>query len=424
VGSALLTDRYELTMLDAALVSGLAERPVVFSVFARRLPAGRRYGVLSGLQRFLEHLPRFRFDADELAWLVAEGVVRPETARYLGDWRFRGDVTAYSEGEVFVPRSPLVQVRGSFGDGVLLETLLLSCLNGDSAVAAAAARIRTAAGDARLIEMGSRRAHEQAAIANARTAWMCGFDSTSNLAAGRLHGVPTSGTVAHAFVLAHRSERAAFEAYVAAAGSATVLLVDTYDVLGGVRTAVEVAGPRLAAVRVDSGDLTVLLPQVRGLLDELGAVDTQVVCTGDLDEDTIPPLVAAGADAFGVGSRLAAGGGAPSAGLVYKVVEQDGLGVAKRSTGKTDVPGAKAAFRLLDGDGRASAEVLLPVGARPPRQAHRALQTTVVRAGEVVADLDLKGAREHHGAAKAELPDISLAPGEPVPTRFSDGDGP
>jgi nicotinate phosphoribosyltransferase len=421
VGTALLTDHYELTMLDAALVSGLAERPVVFQVFTRRLPPGRRYAVLSGLHRFLEHLPDFRFDADELAWLVGAGVVRAETARYLEQWRFRGDVTAYAEGEVFVPRSPVVQVRAAFGDGVLLETLLLSCLNGDSAVAAAASRLRTAAGDARLIEMGSRRAHEQAAVANARTAWMCGFDTTSNLAAGRRHGVPTSGTVAHAFVLAHPSERAAFQAYVGAAGSATVLLVDTYDVLEGVRTAVEVAGPELSAVRVDSGDLPVLLPQVRALLDDLGAARTQIVCTGDLDEDTIPPLVAAGADAFGVGSRLAAGGGHPSAGLVYKVVEQDGIGVAKRSTGKTDVPGAKSAFRQLDDDGRAVAEVLLPEGEAAPAGPHRPLQSVVVRQGEVVADLDLPAARAHHATVKTELPDISLAPGEPVPTRIPEG---
>ncbi|MFP5218989.1 MAG: nicotinate phosphoribosyltransferase [Actinomycetes bacterium] len=404
-------------MLDAALVSGLAARPVVFSVFARRLPAGRRYGVLAGLHRFLEHLPAFRFGDDELSWLVGEGVVRVETAKHLEQWRFGGDVVAYAEGEVWYPRSPLVQVRASFGDGVLLETLLLSCLNGDSAVAAAASRLRTAAGDARLIEMGSRRAHEQAAVANAVTAWVCGFDSTSNLAAGRRYGVPTSGTVAHAFVLSHATEREAFQAYVGAAGSDTVLLVDTYDVLDGVRTAVQVAGPRLSAVRIDSGDLPVLLPQVRALLDELGAHGTKIVCTGDLDETSIPVLRAAGADAFGVGSRLAAGGGHPSAGLVYKVVEQDGVGVAKRSIGKADVPGAKAAYRLLDDDGRAVAELLLPHGASPPRTAHRALQQRVVEHGEVVVETGAAAAREHHAAAKAET-DTRLEPGEPVPTRY------
>lgn len=416
MGTALLTDRYELTMLDAALLSGLAGQPVVFEVFARRLPAGRRYGVLSGLARFLELLPEFRFGADELSWLVAEGVVRPETARHLERWRFGGDVVAYAEGEVWVPRSPLVQVRAGFGDGVLLETLLLSCLNGDSAVAAAGARLRTAAGNARLLEMGSRRVHEAAAVAGARSAYLVGFDATSNLEAGRRFGLPTSGTVAHAFVLAHDTERAAFEAYVAAARTPPVLLVDTYDTLAAVRTAVEVAGPSLGAVRLDSGDLPVLVPRVRALLDELGATGTQVVCTGDLDEDTIPPLVALGVDVFGVGSRLAAGGGAPSAGLVYKVVEQAGRGAAKRSAGKTDVPGAKAASRLLDDDGRATAEVLRPASAPPPPGPHRALQQVVVRAGEVVGGLDLAAARAHHAAAKAELPDTSLAPGDPLPT--------
>ncbi|HWH28326.1 MAG TPA: nicotinate phosphoribosyltransferase [Mycobacteriales bacterium] len=227
------------------------------------------------------------------------------------------------------------------------------------------------------------------------------------------------GTVAHAFVLSHGTEREAFEAYVGAAGSDTVLLVDTYDVLAGVRTAVEVAGPRLSAVRVDSGDLPVLVPQVRALLDQLGATGTKIVCTGDLDETSIPPLRAAGADAFGVGSRLAAGGGHPSAGLVYKVVEQDGVGVAKRSTGKADVPGAKRAYRLLDDDGRAAAELLLPTGASPPRAAHRALQRRVVEQGEVVTELDAAAAREHHAAAKAQA-DEGLAPGDPLPTRYEE----
>ena len=418
MGTALLTDRYELTMLDAALLSGLAERPVVFEVFARRLPTGRRYGVLAGLSRFLELLPDFRFHGDELAWLVGEGVVRPETARHLEGWRFSGDVVAYDEGEVWVPRSPVVQVRSSFGDGVLLETLLLSCLNGDSAVAAAGARIVTAARGRRLLEMGSRRAHEQAAVANARNAYLVGFDATSNLEAGRRHGIPTSGTVAHAFVLAHDTERASFEAYVKASRTPPVLLVDTYDVLEGVRTAVDVAGPSLGAVRLDSGDPTVLVPQVRALLDELGAGETQIVCTGDLDETSIPPLVELGVDVFGVGSRLASGAGAPSAGLVYKVVEQDGRGVAKRSVGKADVPGAKAAYRLLDDDGRAVAEVLRPVGAPPPDAPHRPLQRVVVRRGEVVADVDLARSRQQHATAKAELPDTSLDAGDPIPTRL------
>jgi nicotinate phosphoribosyltransferase len=415
VGTALLTDRYELTMLDAALVSGLADSPVVFEVFARRLPPGRRYGVLSGLSRFLDLLPGFRFDADELGWLVAQEVVRPETARHLEGWRFGGDVAAYAEGEVWGPRSPLVQVRCTFGDGVLLETLLLSCLNGDCAVAAAGARIVTAAGGRRLLEMGSRRAHEQAAVANARAAHLVGFDATSNLEAGRRFGIPTSGTVAHAFVLASRTEREAFAAYVAAARTPPVLLVDTYDTLDGVRTAVEVAGRGLGAVRLDSGDLPVLVPKVRALLDELGATDTQIVCTGDLDETSIPGLVPLGADVFGVGSRLAAGSGAPSAGLVYKVVEQGGRGVAKTSTGKADVPGAKTAYRVLDDDGRATAELLRSAAAPPPPGPHRRLQQVVVRAGEVVGGLDLAAARRHHQAAKAELPDTSLAPGEPLP---------
>ena len=267
--------------------------------------------------------------------------------------------------------------------------------------------------------MGSRRAHEQAAVDNARAAYLVGFDATSNLSAGRRHDIPTSGTVAHAFVLAAGSEREAFSAYAEAARTPPVLLVDTYDTLAGVRTAVDVAGPRLGAVRLDSGDLTVLVPQVRALLDELGARETQIVCTGDLDEKTIPPLVPLGADVFGVGSQLAAGGGAPSAGLVYKVVEQAGRGVAKTSTGKTDVPGAKTAYRRLDddGDGRAVADVLTLTGAPAPGGPHRPLHRLVVRAGEVLERPDLAASRAHHATARTELADLAgLAPGDPLPT--------
>jgi nicotinate phosphoribosyltransferase len=224
--------------------------------------------------------------------------------------------------------------------------------------------------------------------------------------------------VAHAFVLAHDTEREAFEAYVAASREPAVLLVDTYDTLAGVRTAVQVAGPQLGAVRLDSGDPTELVPKVRALLDELGAPGTSIVCTGDLDETSIASLVLLGADVFGVGSQLAAGGGAPSAGLVYKVVEQDGRAVAKTSVGKTDVPGAKAAYRTLDGSGRAVAEVLRPQGAPPPDGPHRTLQQQVVRAGEVVGGLELAAARAGHTAAKAELPGTSLTAGAPIRTEL------
>src|SRR5690242_13448331 len=232
--TALLTDRYELTMLQAALADGTAHRRCVFEVFTRRLPAGRRYGVLAGTGRVLEALPGFRFGTAELDWLADERVVDDATLAFLADYRFTGSVVGYAEGEAFFPSSPVMVVEGTFAEAVLLETIVLSILNFDSAVASAASRMTSAAVDRPCLEMGARRAHEEAAVAAARAAVVAGFAGTSNLEAGRRYGLPTIGTAAHAFTLLHDDERSAFESQVAALGSGTTLLVDTYDVREGV----------------------------------------------------------------------------------------------------------------------------------------------------------------------------------------------
>ncbi|HJQ44114.1 MAG TPA: nicotinate phosphoribosyltransferase, partial [Jatrophihabitantaceae bacterium] len=232
--TALLTDRYELTMLGSALRDGTAERSCVFEVFARRLPDGRRYGVVAGTGRLLEALAEFTFDAPTIGMLRNSDVVDDVTAEYLADYRFRGDVDGYPEGELYFPYSPVLTVSGTFAEAVVLETLVLSVLNHDSAVAAAAARMVTAASGRPIIEMGSRRTHEWAAVAAARAAYLAGFASTSNLEAARAYGVPTAGTAAHAFTLLHDDERAAFTAQVAALGTDTTLLVDTYDITHGI----------------------------------------------------------------------------------------------------------------------------------------------------------------------------------------------
>ena len=318
--TALLTDHYELTMLQAALRSGAAQRRCVFEVFARRLPEGRRYGVVAGTGRLVEAVRDFRFGADELAALRERDVVDEQTLDFLAGYRFSGDISGYAEGECYFPGSPLVVVEASFAEGVLLETLILSILNHDAAVAAAASRMVTAAGDRPCLEMGSRRTHEQAAVAAARAAYVAGFAATSNLEAGRRYGVPTTGTSAHAFTLLHDTERAAFEAQVACLGKGTTLLVDTYDVPTAVEVAVDVAGPELGAVRLDSGDLLAQAVEVRAQLDSLGAGDTRIVVTSDLDEHAIAALAAAPVDAYGVGTSLVTGSGAPTAGLVYKLV--------------------------------------------------------------------------------------------------------
>lgn len=421
-GTALLTDRYELTMLQAALASGAAHRRAVFEVFARRLPGGRRYGVVAGTGRFLDALEHFRFEERDIEFLCSSGIVDEPTGEFLAGYRFSGNVYGYREGEAFFPGSPIMVVEGTFAEAVLLETLILSILNHDCAIAAAASRMAQAAGNRPLIEMGSRRTHEQAAVAAARAAYLCGFASTSNLMAGHLYGVPTAGTAAHAFTLLHDSEEDAFRAQIESLGLGTTLLVDTYDVAKAVRTAVELAGSDLGAVRIDSGDLAVVAVEVRRLLDELGAEHTRIVVTSDLDEFAIAALAAAPVDAYGVGTALSTGSGHPTASLVYKLVAREDHGgalqpVAKASVGKPSVGGRKWAYRSTSG-GTATAEVLTREPIEPD---DRPLLAELVRDGEVVGRESLEAARERHRATLAELPleACSLSPGDPaVPTIF------
>ncbi|MBX9719648.1 MAG: nicotinate phosphoribosyltransferase, partial [Microbacteriaceae bacterium] len=352
-------------MVEAALRSGRAGRDCVFEVFGRRLPGERRYGVLAGTGRVLEAIAAFRFGQAELDWLADERVVDDATLAYLADYRFSGQVEGYREGEVYVPGSPVLTVRGTFAETVLLETVVLSVLNYDTAVATAASRMVTAADGHPIAEMGSRRANESAAVAAARAAYIAGFSATSNLDAGRAWGIPTMGTAAHAFTLLHDSEEEAFRAQVAAFGVGTTLLVDTYDVRAGVEAAVRVAGTRLGGVRLDSGDLPALVRDVRAQLDALGATGTRITVTSDLDEHTIAALRAAPVDAFGVGTSVVTGSGSPAAGFVYKLVARrdvssggapgEWMPVAKASTGKASIGGAKRAERLMR-DGVAVAE--------------------------------------------------------------------
>jgi nicotinate phosphoribosyltransferase len=462
-GTALLTDHYELTMLRAALRSGAAGRRAVFEVFARHLPHGRRYGVVAGTGRLLDALEQFRFGTDELEFLREAGVADDATLRYLASYRFAGNIWGYAEGDCYFPGSPILVVEGTFAEACVLETLALSVLNHDCAIASAASRMVIAADGRPLIEMGSRRTHEYAAVASARAAYIAGFATTSNLRAGHAYGVPTGGTSAHSFTLVHDSERQAFEAQVQSLGAGTTLLVDTYDVAAAVRAAVEVAGPGLGAVRIDSGDLPVVARQVRSLLDSLGAERTRIVLTGDLDEYSIAALAATPVDGYGVGTSLVTGSGVPTAALVYKLVARAGghrdggaaggnretaggnretaggnretaggnrgadggdggnatlLPVAKRSVGKPGRGGRKWAARPRDGE-FAVAELVMD---SPPGPGDgRALLRELVRDGEIVGREPLDVARSRHRAALAELPAhaLRLSRGYPaIPTVF------
>ena len=423
MSTALLTDHYELTMVDAARASGRSERRAVFEVFSRHLPGNKRYGVVAGTARLMEAIQHFRFHQSELEFLARESIVSDDTLEWLSSYRFNGTIRGYHEGEIYVPGSPILQVEGTFAEAVLLETLILSILNYDCAIASAASRMVHAAGSRDLIEMGARRAHEQAAVAAARAAYIAGFSATSNLAAGEIYGIPTKGTAAHSFTLAHDSEEEAFAAQIRTMGSGTTLLIDTFDMVQGVERAIAIGGRDLGAVRIDSGDLPVVVSQVREHLDRLGATNTKIVVTNDLNEHTIAGLRGAPVDVFGVGTSVVTGSGHPAAGLVYKLVartDDDGawVPVAKKSSNKAHHPGAKRAHRVLE-SGVATAETLVLGDAPAPPHSRLLSRELMVEGSSIDNALQpelLQKARDHHRTAAAELPDtaFSLSPGEPV----------
>jgi nicotinate phosphoribosyltransferase len=426
--SALLTDRYELTMLQAALKSGKAHRKGVFEVFSRTLAGGRRYGVFAGTGRLLELIKQFRFSEDEINWLISENVIDQTTAKWLADYKFSGDIHGYAEGEIYFPYSPVLIVEASFAEAVILETLILSVLNYDSAVASAAARMVTAAGVRPVSEMGSRRTGESSAVAAARAAYIAGFSATSNLEAGRSFGIETMGTASHAFTLLHDSETQAFAAQLDAFGENTTFLVDTYNIEAGIENAISVAGTKLGGVRIDSGDLPIEVAKARALLDKLGARDTKITVTNDLDEFAIASLAAAPVDAYGVGTSVVTGSGVPAAGFVYKLVAfQDESGqwheVSKQSSKKTNLGGKKQAVRSHDNK-VATAELIFSSSPKLT-QGDRSLLVDLVLQGKIQDGVTGKAAveiaRAHHAEVKAQLPASAhrLTKGEPaIPTKF------
>lgn len=414
--TALLTDHYELTMVRAAMRAGTAFRRSLFDLFTRRLPEGRRYGVVAGVGRAMDAIADFRFGDEEIDYLHRAGVVNDELAQWLATFRFSGNIWGYPEGEVYFPGSPVLSVEGNFAECCVLETVLLSIYNHDSAIAAAASRMTAMAEGRPCNEMGSRRTHEEAAVAAARAAYIAGFNATSNLEAGRRYCVPTMGTAAHSFTLLHDSEREAFEAQLAELGETTTLLVDTYDVEDAIRLGVELTGGRLGAIRLDSGDLAIVARQARDLLDDLGATDTKIIVTSDLDEWQIASLRGIPVDGFGVGTSLVTGSGHPTCGFVYKLVARADsddpsapmVPVGKRSKGKSTLGGRKFALRRLDERGRAEAEVV-GIGTPPANDGNdRPLLVDLMRDGELVYSGGLTDARARHASSRAELPDAAL----------------
>lgn len=368
--TAFLTDKYEVTMLQAMLRAGRADHRAVFDLFARRLPKGRRYGVVGGVGRVVEAVKNFRFTDEQIAYLEADPIIDEATINYLRNYKFRGIIVGQPEGSLYFPNTPILTVIGTFADCVLLETLLLSIMNHDSAVMSAASRMVTAAEGMPMIEMGSRRTSETSAVAAARAAYIAGFNATSNLQAGQLYQIPTTGTSAHAYTLAYGpdGEEQSFYDQMVALGTDTTILVDTYNIPEGIRRAVHaantlgVSGP--GGIRIDSGDLHEETVNARALLDSLGAIDTKIVLSSDIDEYTISEMKERGTpvDAVGAGTRVVTGSGAPTAEMVYKLVQINDTPVSKRAEGKVSTGGIKVTYREFHEDGTMAGE-FFKVGA-------------------------------------------------------------
>lgn len=432
--TALLTDMYELTMIRAALASGVANRRCTFELFPRRLPQGRSYGVVAGTGRALEALADFRFSDEQISYLVTAGIADDALAQWLSTYKFSGSIRGYGEGELFFSGSPILVVEGAFAESVILETVMLSIFNHDSAVASAASRMTLAAEGRPIIEMGGRRTAEWAAVAAARAAWIAGFASTSVLEAGRHWGIPVSGTAAHSFTLLFDSERDAFASQLASMGEKTTLLVDTYDVDEAIRTAVELTGGKLGGIRLDSGDLSTEVQRVRNLLDSLGATKTRIIVTNDLDEYQIAALRGAPVDGFGVGTSVVTGSGHPTSGMVYKLVaraESDDpnapqVPVEKKSANKSTIGGRKTVMRAIGDDGRATAEVI-GIDITPRADSNdRMVMVDLVHEGEIIGTEELSVARERHARARAELPPAGLKISraeQAIPTIYVDKEG-
>ena len=412
---ALQTDRYEFTMLDALVQAGRAEKRSVFEVFSRDLPNGRPFGVFAGINRILPKIDHFSFDDEILRFLKEEKIVSKDTLDYLSSFRFNGDVTSYQEGEIYFPNSPVVTVEATLGEALLLETLILSTINFDSAIASAAVRIVLAAKGKFVMEAGSRRVDPEAAVNAARAAYIGGAHVTSNLEAGRKWGIPTAGTASHAFTLSFPSELEAFENQSKYLSENSIFLVDTYDIETGIRNAVKASNSKLKGIRIDSGDLVAASKTARKLLDELGAPQAQIMVSGDLDEFKILDLSQAPIDAFESGHKLVTGSGAASAGFVYKLVATEShfetakmVPVEKKSEGKRSLGGKKIAKRKLRFDGIAIEESIFldqSVVQNTLGNAYRDLQSQIMRSGEYEDLLTVDDARNHLIKTVSEIPD-------------------
>ncbi len=364
--SALLTDLYQLTMLQAYFDKGLDDT-AVFEFFVRKLPENRNFLLAAGLEQVLDYLENLHFSADELHWLRNCGRFHERFVDALADLRFTGEVWAMPEGTPFYANEPILRVVAPLREAQLVETRIINLLQFQTLIATKAARVRLVAPDSLLVDFGLRRAHgAEAGLLSARTSFLAGFDGTSNVQAGMRWNIPLFGTMAHSFIQAHEDELGAFEDFSHSHPKATTLLIDTYDTEAAARAIVPLArklsheGIEIQAVRIDSGDLGCHASRVRAILDEGGLPNVHIFASGNLDEYAVQALLAAKApiDGFGVGTRMNTSDDCPYLECAYKLQEYAGSARRKRSEGKASWPGRKQVFRRFDAEGRMSGDTL------------------------------------------------------------------
>jgi nicotinate phosphoribosyltransferase len=358
--SALLTDLYQLTMLQSYYEQDMHET-AVFEFFVRRLPENRNFLLFAGLEQVVGYLENLRFSEDELDWLRQSGRLnRAFIDDYLATFHFSGELHAMPEGTVFFPEEPVLRITAPLPEAQLIESRLINILHYQTLVASKAARCRLAAPEKLLIDFGLRRAHgAEAALFAARANYVAGFEGTATVEAERQFGIPIYGTMAHSYIQVHQSESEAFESYANSHPDNVVLLIDTYDTLAAADKVVQLAkslrekGVTVNAVRLDSGDLGDVSRSVRRILDEGGEAGIAIFASGDLDEFRLAELVSSGCpiDAFGIGTRLNTSADSPSIDCVYKLQEYAGRPRRKRSVGKATWPGRKQVYRSCDPDG-------------------------------------------------------------------------
>ena len=418
----LLTDLYELTMLQAYFEEGL-EGTASFELFMRALPPERNFLLAAGLAEVLDYLAALRFTPGDLRWLRGTKRFTPDFLASLAGLRFTGDVDAMPEGTVFFPDEPILRITAPLREAQLVESRVMNLLHYETLVASKAARCALAAGDRLLVDFGLRRAHgAEAALLSARASYLAGFTGTATVEAGRRWGIPVFGTMAHSYVQVHADETEAFERFAMAQRGNVTLLIDTYDTERAAQRVVALA-PRLAArgiaikgVRLDSGDLAEHARRVRAILDAGGLKEVTIFASGNLDEYRLAKLCSGGApiDGFGVGTRMNTSADAPYLDCAYKLQEYDGEPRRKRSEGKATWPGRKQVYRHHDAEGRFARDLLAPADAAHPGEP---LLVPVVRRGEMTRPRPALGqSREFARAQLARLPDRlrALEPAAPA----------